>query len=156
MKAIIIVLRILAVQGQALRGHIENEYSFNRGNFIEVMSAICNFDDLVETKINGPKNAKYLHHLILNEIIHIMSTMILSKISKEIKESIYFAVMADETKDVSKTEQLSIVVRYFVQGEVKERFLEFTPLKNLNVQFLFSHIKKVFSKWQIDINNCVA
>jgi len=27
---------MLAVQGQALRGHIENEQSFNRGNFIEV------------------------------------------------------------------------------------------------------------------------
>lgn len=156
MKAIIISLRMLAVQGQALRGHIENEQSFNRGNFIEVMSAISNFDDVVKTKMNGPKNARYLHHSIQNEIVHIMSTMILSKISKEIKESVYFAVMADETKDVSKTEQLSIVVRYFFQGEIKERFLGFTPLKHLNANSLFLHIKEVLSKCQIDINNCVA
>lgn len=55
--------------------------------------------------------------------------MILSKISKEIKELIYFADMADETKDISKTEQLSIVLRYFYQNEIKERFLGLHLLK---------------------------
>lgn len=52
------------------------------------MSAISNFDDKVKTKINRLKNAKCLHHSIQNEIIYIMSTIILSKISKEIKESV--------------------------------------------------------------------
>lgn len=129
MKAIIISVRILAVQEQALRGHIENTSSLNQGNFIEVINVIRNFDHVVKTKINGPKNARYLHHSIQNKIIHIIST-ILSKITNEIKESIHFAVMADETKDVSIIEQPTIVVRYFFQSELIERFLGFTLLKN--------------------------
>lgn len=53
-------------------------------------------------------------------------------------------------------QQFSIVVRYFFQGEIKERFLGFIPLKHLNANSLFLHIKQVLSKCQIDINNCVA
>lgn len=52
MKAIIISLRMLAVQGQALRVHFENESSFNRANFIEIMNVISNFDDVVKKKKN--------------------------------------------------------------------------------------------------------
>jgi len=44
----------VAVQGQVLRGHIENESNFNKGNFIEAKSAISNFYDIVETKMNEP------------------------------------------------------------------------------------------------------
>lgn len=64
--------------------------------------------------------------------------------------------MADEIKNISKIKQLSIVVRYFYQGELKEKYLGFTLLKNLNAHFLFLHIKQVLSKSQIDINNCLS
>lgn len=70
--------------------------------------------------MNEPKNSRYLHHSIQNEIIHVISTTSLSKIPKEIKESIYFAVMADETKGISKTEQLSIVMRYFYKDNLSK------------------------------------
>jgi len=59
MKAIIVSLRMLAIQGQPFRAHNENEDSVNRGNFIEIMNCIGLFDEVVKTKINGPKNARY-------------------------------------------------------------------------------------------------
>lgn len=117
---------MLAIQGQALHGHNESKSSFNKGNFIEMMHSISFFDDVIKKIMTGPTNARYLHHAIQSEIIHIMSNMILKKISLEIKEytsSIYFSVMADEPKDISKVEQLSIVVRYYYHGELlKEKF----------------------------------
>lgn len=85
-----------------------------------------------------------------------MASMILNNISLELNESSYFAIMIDETKDIRKTEQLSIVVRYYYKSEIKERFLGVTPLKDLNAIALFSHIKVVLSKCKIDINKCVA
>jgi len=51
MKAIIVSLRMLAVQGQAFRGHNENENSVNRGNFIEMINCIGLFDDVVKIKL---------------------------------------------------------------------------------------------------------
>lgn len=120
------------------------------------MNTIGLFDDIVKNKINGPKNARYLHHSIQVEIIHNMANMILNKISSEVIESVYFSVMADETKDISKTEQFSVVVRYYFQGELKERFLGFTPLTYIDGKSLFSHIKSILFKSKIDINKCIA
>ncbi|XP_060879641.1 zinc finger MYM-type protein 1-like [Metopolophium dirhodum] len=132
MEAIIISLRMLAIQGIAFRGHLENESSINQGNFLELMKVISLFDNVVKKKINGPKNARYLHHSIQKELIHIMASMIINKISSELDKSMYFAIMIDETKDITKTEQLSVVVRYYYNNEIKERFLGFTPLKKLD------------------------
>lgn len=156
MKAIIVSLRMLAIQGQAFRDPNENEGSVNRGNFIEMMNCIGLFDEVVKNKISGPKNGRYLHHSIQVKIIQIVTNMILNKISSEVKESVYFSVMADETKDVSKTEQFSVVVRYYFQGELKECFLGFTPLTDLDSTSLFLHIKSILFKSKIDIMNCIA
>ncbi|KAF0689028.1 zinc finger MYM-type protein 1-like [Aphis craccivora] len=76
-------------------------------------------------------------HSIQAEIIQIMTNMILNKITSEVKESVYLSVMADETKDISKTEQFSVVVRNYFQGELKEHFLGFTPLTDLDSTSLF-------------------
>ncbi|XP_060873504.1 uncharacterized protein LOC132947264 [Metopolophium dirhodum] len=127
--------------GIAFRGHLENESSINQGNFLELMKVISLFDNVVKKKINGPKNARYLHHSIQKELIHIMASMIINKISSELDKSMYFAIMIDETKDITKTEQLSVVVRYYYNNEIKERFLGFTPLKNLDANTLFNHIQ---------------
>lgn len=156
MKSIILSVRMLAIQGNAFRGHRENEESLNRGNFIELMNIIASFDNIVHKKMNGPKNARYLHHSIQTEVVHIMAKMILSKISSEVNCVSCFSIMVNETKDVTKTEQLSIVIRYYYQGEIKERFLGFTPLKTLDANSLFLHIKNLLCSCKIDINKCVA
>lgn len=70
-----------------------------------------------------------------------MANIILSEISYEINYGSCFSIMADETKDITKTEQLSIVIRYYYQDEIKERFLGFTPLKKLDANSLFVLIK---------------
>ncbi|XP_008178672.1 zinc finger MYM-type protein 1-like [Acyrthosiphon pisum] len=157
MKSIILSVRMLAIQGSAFRGHRENEESLNRGNFIDVMNLIASFDDTVYKKLNGPKNARYLHHSIQTEVVHIMANkMVLNKISYEINFVSCFSIMADETKDITNTEQLSIVIRYYYQDEIKERFLGFTPLKKLDANSLFLHIKNLLCNCKIDINKCVA
>jgi len=64
MKANIVSIRMLAKQGQAFRGHKEDEGSFNKGNCIEMMNCIELFDDKVRNKIHRSNNARYLHHSI--------------------------------------------------------------------------------------------
>ena len=41
-----------------------------------------------------------------------MADMVRKQISDEIKEAGHFAIMVDESKDISKKEQISVVVRY--------------------------------------------
>lgn len=72
----------------------------------------------------------------------IISELVLESIAKEVKEAKYFAVLAGETKDISKTEQLSIMVRYYYNNMVNERFLGYVPCTELNAKALFEYIKK--------------
>ncbi|XP_076308626.1 zinc finger MYM-type protein 1-like [Tachypleus tridentatus] len=66
-------------------------------------------DEIMKKKLSGPGNAKYTYHDIQNELLDIIVGMIKNYISKEVMEAEHFVSMVDETKDVSKREQLSIV-----------------------------------------------
>ena len=50
--------------------------------------------------------------------------------SDEIERAGYYSLMADETKDVSKVEQISITVRYLSDLDLREEFLGFFPATN--------------------------
>lgn len=151
------ILLYTACQNISQRGNDECVESINRGNFLELLNLYANRDTRLKLKMeNLPKNAKYTHHSIQNELFGIMIRMVLESIANEVKESKYFAVLADETKDISKTEQLSIMVRYFYNNMVNERFLGYVPCSQLNAHALFKYIKKTLADCKINIQNCIA
>ena len=76
--------------------------------------------------------------------------------------------MADETRDVSGHEQLSVVIRVVdpdiqANGDqcrksamLKEFFLGFIKLDHFDAESLTSEIAKFLSDLNIDIKNCIA
>jgi hypothetical protein len=87
---------------------------------------------------------KYISPFIQNEIINSCGDIILKKLVKEINDSGYFSVLADETTDVSVKEQLTLCVRYLVgtgkDRNVHESFLKFTEVTSLTGENLASYI----------------
>ena len=142
----------------ALRGHDESESSLNKGNFLEIFSIIAKHDPIVQERIDkGPKNATYLSPDIQNSILKIMGKMIRDRISAEVRLSGFFSLMADETKDVSKQEQLSIVVRYVDrEGIINERFLTFVQATSLNAESLSTYIIQALEEHKIDPSMIVS
>ena len=133
------ILLLTAKQDIAQRGHRENEQSMNKGNFLEILNLVQNHDQAIAKKIKEmPKNAKYTSPEIQNEVLHILADIIRKEIIEEVKESGEFSLIVDETKDVSKTEQISIVLRYYYGGSVKESFLHFVPADKLDAKSLIS------------------
>ena len=157
MKAVVESLRYTACQGIAQRGHREHDQAENKGNFLELLNVIAMFDKTVANKISkNPSNAKYTHHEIQNEIFNIMADMVRKQISDEIKEAGHFAIMVDESKDISKKEQISVVVRYLHNETVLEEFLHFTPADGLDADSLLTSIKMTLSQCNIDVNSCIG
>ena len=152
------VILYTAMQCIAQRGSKENSASSNRGNFLELLSLFAKYNDVVKKKLNeeGHKNSKYTSPKIQNEILFIISRMTLEKISTEINKASCFAVICDETKDISKTEQVSVVLRYYLDGTVYERFIGFHAAQDLNANSLFSYIKNLLQRCSVDIKRCVA
>ncbi|XP_076372812.1 zinc finger MYM-type protein 1-like [Tachypleus tridentatus] len=114
-RAVIDALLYTVCQNEAQRGHREGSQSDNKGNFLELLDMISRYDEIVKKKLSGPGNAKYMHHDIQNELLDIIAGMIRKDISKEVMEAEHFALMVDETKDVNKQEQLSIVVSAMIE-----------------------------------------
>uniref|UniRef100_H3B6V4 TTF-type domain-containing protein n=1 Tax=Latimeria chalumnae TaxID=7897 RepID=H3B6V4_LATCH len=157
MQAVVESLGFTACQTTAQRAHREDEQSTNRGNFLELLHLLGNFDSVVKKKLSdGPGNAKYVHHDIQNEVVDIMANMIRKQISEEVKAAEHFALQVDECKGISKKEQISIVVRYLNNDSIHEEFLHFTPAEDLDVDSLLEKIKHTLSKCNIDKNACIG
>lgn len=106
----------------------------------------------------GKKNASYRSVDIQNEIIGICGSVIKADIMKKVKEAAAYSVLADETADISGTEQLSIGMRYFDEEtqEVQEMFVGFIELKDLDAKSIAHSIDEFLTKEDLNINKCVG
>ena len=70
----------------------------------------------------------------------------------------YFSILVDETKDISRKEQLCIILRYFDSKDMKirERAIGVYHMKALDAESLATFIYDEISKLGIDWNNCIS
>jgi len=93
----------LCKQALPLRGHDEKNTSQNRGNFLELLEYQCRYN--LELKKNCERTINYLSPEIQNEMIEIIAKEIIKVILPS--DCSYFAVIADETMDIARHEQVS-------------------------------------------------
>ncbi|CAF3520458.1 unnamed protein product [Rotaria socialis] len=143
-------------------------WSNNRGNFIEILKWSATTDPLVNAiLLDNANNASYLSPSIQNELINLMANQIRKQIAEKIGGHV-FALMADEAKDCSGHEQLSIVLRCISHETSKnndkidrnsmfnEYLLGLVKLNEFDAESLSIEIIKYLSFFNIDINNCIA
>ena len=79
---------------------------------------------------------------IQNTLLHIMCEMVTGRVCSEVLDAGVFSVLADETKDCSKSEQIAIVLRYVdvKEATVHERFLTYVEVSDLDAKSLSEYI----------------
>ena len=87
-------------------GSIEEEI-----NFIQLLKLEGEVDSQIEKWLKK-KSGKYTHPEIQNECLQLMSLTILREISKNIQNSVYYTIMADEVTDSSNKEQFVVCLRW--------------------------------------------
>ena len=102
-------LRFLARQGLALRGSHGEEM---QSNFIQLFRLHAEDCPLIELWMSKKTN-NYLSHHIQNECLQIMALH--RQVSKDIRESGCYSIMADECTDVANKEQFTICIRWVGQ-----------------------------------------
>ncbi|XP_019260033.1 PREDICTED: zinc finger MYM-type protein 1-like [Nicotiana attenuata] len=125
LNASVDVVRILLTQGFAFRGHDESETSLNKGNFIEILSWYAAKCDKIEPFVlkHAPKNNKMTSSDIQKEIVTACKIETIKAIIEDLNGD-YFTLLVDESLDVSRKEQMAIVLRYVdKKGSVMERFI---------------------------------
>uniref|UniRef100_A0AAR2JDX2 HAT C-terminal dimerisation domain-containing protein n=1 Tax=Pygocentrus nattereri TaxID=42514 RepID=A0AAR2JDX2_PYGNA len=149
------VTAFLGKQGIAFRGHKEGEESDNKGNFMECMQLLEEFDPFLQT-YKPPSCVTYLSPSSQNEMIQSTSEVITSVIVSEIKAAKMYSIMVDEARD-HHSEQLALCVRYVnSQDMVKERFLGFCKLKAFDANTITETIETQLVKHGLEHLTCVA
>lgn len=121
------VVKLLTKLGLPFRGHDEGKNSMSKGNFLK----ICDF---LSTYVESFKemHQRYFNCSspeFQNDIINICARSVRNAIVKAVRQVGFFTIMADEARS-SKTEQLSLCVRYAEALDVKERFVSFVDCSN--------------------------
>ena len=127
------------------------------GNFLRILSLVARHDPVIAEKIrHGPANAKYTHHTIQNALLDIMNEMTLEQIQEEVHKAVYFTVLADESKDTSKKEQVVIAVRYCLHNSIYEEFVGIAEAQSLDADGLTETITSQLLRIGANLKNCVG
>jgi len=153
------VLLLCSKQEIALCGHREGSESLNRGNFLEILHLVAQHDPLVQRRLNhGPMNATSTSPDIQNEVLGVMAGLIHDKICDGVRKAGYYSILADETKDCSKVEQLSIVLKYvdIHTATQHEHFLTYVEAKAQDAQSLSAYIMETLNHYRLDPSKIVS
>ncbi|XP_042380415.1 zinc finger MYM-type protein 1-like [Zingiber officinale] len=118
-------IRFLLRQGLAFRGHNESESSFNQGNFLELLKFVADHNEDIKNAVlqNAPENNQLISPEIQKDIVNAACLETTNAILNELGDEV-FAMLVDESRDISDKEQMAIALRYVnLRGIVVERFL---------------------------------
>ena len=127
------------------------------GNFLAIFSFVARHDPVIAEIIRYiPTNAKYTHHTIQNALLDIMKDMTLEQIQEEVRKAVYFTVLADESKDTSKKDQVVVAVRYCLNNGIHEEFVGIAEAQSLDADGLTDTIISQLRRIDASMKNCVG
>jgi hypothetical protein len=97
-------------------------------------------------------------HDIQNDLLNAASTLLLRRMKKELhgSEGTFYAILADECKDVSKKELVAVCLRYVYMGSVRERAIGLVDTEEMTAEAISKKIMEVVAPVELDPNLCVG
>lgn len=166
LRRIIASIHYLAKHNDALRGSTDVIHQPNNGKFLGLMEMLAKFDPIISEHFRKIKDEEthvhYLGHEIQNELIEMMASEIKNRIIQKIKTAKYYAIIMDCTPDISRQEQLSLVLRIvdmdlnneFTCPTIKEFFIDFTNIFSSTGLNLSNVLLDKMKHYKIEIANC--
>lgn len=160
LEHIIEVVEFCGRQELALRGHRDSgpfssdEPHSNDGVFRAALRLRLGAADQATMNLfqTAPRNASYISWDTQNQIINCIAKRIQNQIVRDVSEAKYFSVLADETSDRSRIEQLSLSVRFVKKNAVHEEFLCFVPVESTTGEALAQCILTKLAQLGLDVN----
>ncbi|GFW26502.1 zinc finger MYM-type protein 1 [Trichonephila clavipes] len=145
---------------RAHREYLKLNDSRHSGNFIDFFKLLSKYDLTLREhmqRINEKQLTQhYLSHDIQNELIALMSKSVIEEIIHRAKQEKYCAFLLDCTRDVSRVEQMSIILRFFNSstGAIEEHFVGFIAFAETTGEYITNSILQELERNGLDIQNC--
>lgn len=165
-KRILAAIHYLAKHNDAFRGSSDVLYQRNNGKFLGLVEMMAKFDPVIIEHVRRIKNHEthvhYLGHDIQNTLISMMANNIKIKMIELIKKAKYFSVIMDTTPDISRLEQLSIIIRIVnmdlndetTSPEIKEYFMDFINIHSTTGLDLSNVLIDNLKAYGLNLNDC--
>ena len=168
LERIIKIILLLARNTLAFRGHREKFGENGNGNFLQIVKLLASYDDVLKKLVNKSQSSRitYLSPQLQNELISLLAQNVRSAIASDIRDAPYFSIMLDTTHDISKVDQLSIVIRYLTLMEdnqdgasvpvckINEQFLGFVELKDQTAKGIETQLNAFLLQYDLPMSKC--
>jgi Domain of unknown function (DUF4371)/hAT family C-terminal dimerisation region len=145
-------LRYLARQGLATRGH--NDFT---SNYHQLLNLRAKESQQLAEWLTSDRHNKWLSHEVESEMLERMSHALLRKLTEDIRGHEYFALIADETTDISRIEQLSLCIRHVdASFEIHDDFVGMYAIPRTDAVTITSVIKDSMCRLNLSLANMRA
>ena len=139
-------LRFLMRQGLSFRGHGEE------GNLYQLMKLQAEDCPQLQAWL---RSNKYQSPEIINELLELMSKNMLRSLLSAIKSRPFYAIIADETRDISGKEQLALSIRWVTESyQIHEDLIGLACVEATNAASLKSVICDCLTRCGLSLSNC--
>ena len=141
----------------SLKSHLGvTENPLNKVNFLELFKFVSKYAPEIETQLKElPRNATLMNHHIQDELLEAAASVLLRKIKAEL-HGLYFAILADEYKDLAKWDLVAVCVWFIHGGVINEQAVGFVEAMDLSAQGLSRKILEVLRPLELDPTLCVG
>ncbi|CAJ2657333.1 zinc finger MYM-type protein 1-like [Trifolium pratense] len=153
LTAILDCIRFLLSQGLAFRGNKESPSSTNKGNFLQLVDFLVNHNETIrEVWKNTRGNLKLTSPPIQKDFVRVAASETTKAILDDQGDSL-FAIMIDESRDISVKEQMVVVLRYVnKKGQVIERFLGMVHVSDTSASSLKLALESLLAKHKLSLS----
>ena len=113
-------------------------------------------DEILRSHLeSGAGNAHYTSNTAQTDIIDSIGCIILKSVVEEVNFSRYFSVLADETTDAAGHEQLTVVIRYIFEGQIKKQFIRFMTMNDQSWDRFAKQILSILRQSGINVDKII-
>ncbi|CAH9085223.1 unnamed protein product [Cuscuta europaea] len=154
LKASLECTRFLLCGGLPFRGHDESIKSSYKGHFLETLDLLRQHDSEIDRVLkNAPQNNQMTSPKIQKDLCYACAFLTVHEIIKQMRDDV-FAILVDESGDVSGKEQMAIVVRFIASnGSVLERFIGLVHVKDTVASPLKESLENILTQYGLCISN---
>jgi hypothetical protein len=154
------IITFLGQQCLAFRGTSDKLFEKNNGNFLKMVEFLSQFDAVMGEHVRRIQNEEthnhYLSKDIQNELIDILANEVQKGIVKQQRKAKYYSIISDCTRDVSKVEQMTTILRFILIGddkkvEICEYFFGFKNVCKTTGEGLTSNILNILEENDIPL-----
>ncbi|KAI3702819.1 hypothetical protein L6452_28571 [Arctium lappa] len=124
---------------------VNNEYRVRLKASVDAARYLLN-DDLE----NALRDSQMVVPSIQKDIVNCFAQVVLKPVLEEIGDDV-FSLLVDESHDISRKNQMVVVLRYVTSGIVKERFVGLLHVMGTNASSLKSAIESLFVEYGLSL-----